>query len=136
MLICALSQRTLLLCFCGRHRSGKRGRPRMACLLEWQSEQATLHAFSNADCAADRQSRKSVSAGMVLHGKHPCYACSSEVTGWAQRHVPPMWQDQLGSGFAWTQVAHRLSQVGRVLAGRRTLRFSTSGCRKPSRAGS
>ena len=46
------------------------GRPRVGCLFEWQAHPSALHAFADADWAGDRQSRKSVSGGMILHGKH------------------------------------------------------------------
>ena len=46
------------------------GRPRVGCLFEWQAHPGTLHALADADWAGDRQSRKSVSGGMILHGKH------------------------------------------------------------------
>ena len=47
------------------------GRPRVGCLFEWQAHPSALHALADADWAGDRQSRKSVSGGMTLHGKHP-----------------------------------------------------------------
>ena len=46
------------------------GRPRVGCLFEWQAHPSALHALADADWAGDRQSRKSVSGGMILHGKH------------------------------------------------------------------
>ena len=46
------------------------GRPRVGCLFEWQAHPSALHARADADWAGDRQSRKSVSGGMILHGKH------------------------------------------------------------------
>ena len=46
------------------------GRPRVGCLFEWQAHRSALHALADADWAGDRQSRKSVSGGMILHGKH------------------------------------------------------------------
>ena len=45
-------------------------RPLVGCLFEWQAHPCALHAFADADWAGDRQSRKSVSGGMILHGKH------------------------------------------------------------------
>ena len=47
------------------------GRPRVGCLFEWQAHPSALHAIADAaDWAGDRQSRKSVSGCMILHGKH------------------------------------------------------------------
>ena len=46
------------------------GMPRVGCLFEWQAHPSALHALVDADGAGDRQSRKSVSGGMILHGKH------------------------------------------------------------------
>ena len=46
------------------------GRPRVGCLFEWQAHPSALHALADADWAGDRQSRKSVSGGMILRGKH------------------------------------------------------------------
>ena len=46
------------------------GRPRVGCLFEWQAHPSALHALADADWAADRESRKSVSGCMILHGKH------------------------------------------------------------------
>ena len=46
------------------------GRPRVGCLFEWQAHPSALHALADADWAGDRQSRKWVSGGMILHGKH------------------------------------------------------------------
>ena len=46
------------------------GRPRVGCLFEWQAHPSALHALADADWAGDRQSRKSVSGSMILHGKH------------------------------------------------------------------
>ena len=45
-------------------------RPRVGCLFEWQAHPSALHALADADWAGDRQSRKSVSGSMILHGKH------------------------------------------------------------------
>ena len=47
------------------------GGPRVGCLFEWQSHPSALHALADADWAGDRQSRKSVSGGMILHGQAP-----------------------------------------------------------------
>ena len=38
--------------------------------FEWQAHPSALHAVADADWAGDRQSRKSVSGCMILHGKH------------------------------------------------------------------
>ena len=46
------------------------GRPRVGCLFEWQAHTSALHALADADWAGDRQSRKSVSGCVILHGKH------------------------------------------------------------------
>ena len=46
------------------------GRARVRCLFEWQAYRSALHALAGADQAGDGQSRKSVSGGMILHGKH------------------------------------------------------------------
>ena len=46
------------------------GRPRVGCLFEWHAHPSALHALADADCAGDRQSRKSVSGGMICHVKH------------------------------------------------------------------
>ena len=46
------------------------GKPRVGSLFEWQAHPGTLHALADADWARDRLSRKSVSGGMILHGKH------------------------------------------------------------------
>ena len=46
------------------------GRPRVGCLFEWQAHPSALHALADADWAGDKQSRKSVSGSMILHGKH------------------------------------------------------------------
>ena len=46
------------------------GRPRVGCLFEWQANPGALHALADADWAGDRQSRKLVSGGMILLGKH------------------------------------------------------------------
>ena len=46
------------------------GRPRVGCLFEWQAHPSALHALADADWAGHRQSRKSVSGSMSLHGKH------------------------------------------------------------------
>ena len=46
------------------------GRPRVGCLFEWQAHPSALHALADAYWAGDRQSRKAVSGGMILHGKH------------------------------------------------------------------
>ena len=46
------------------------GRPRVGCLFEWQAHPSDLHALADADWAGDRQARKSVSGGMILHGKN------------------------------------------------------------------
>ena len=46
------------------------GRPRVGCLFEWQAHPSALYALADADWAGDTQSRKSVSGGMILHGKH------------------------------------------------------------------
>ena len=64
-------------------------RPRAGCLFEWQAHPSALHAVADADWAGDRQSRKSVSGGMILHGKHlirrsrtVCWQpCSNRVDG-------------------------------------------------------
>ena len=45
------------------------GRPRVGCLFQWQAHPSALHAFADAEWAGDRQSRKSVSGGMIPHGK-------------------------------------------------------------------
>ena len=42
---------------------------RFGCLFEWQARSSALHALADADWAGDRQSRKSVSGGMILHEK-------------------------------------------------------------------
>ena len=55
------------------------GRPRVGCLCEWQAHPSALHALADADWAGDRQSRKSVSGGMVLHGKHL-------IKAWTKQH--------------------------------------------------
>ena len=39
-------------------------------LFGWQAHPSVNHAIADADWAGDRQSRKSVSGGMILHGKH------------------------------------------------------------------
>ena len=54
------------------------GRPRVGCLFEWQAHPSALHALADADWAGDRQSRKSVSGGMILHGKHLTKAWTSK----------------------------------------------------------
>ena len=46
------------------------GMPRIGCLFERQAHPSAFHALADADWAGDRQSRKSVSGGMILHGKH------------------------------------------------------------------
>ena len=46
------------------------GRSQVGCLFECQAHQSTLHALADVDWAGDRQSIKSVSGGMILHGKH------------------------------------------------------------------
>ena len=46
------------------------GMPRVGCLFEWQAHPSALHALADTDWAGDRQSRNSVSGGMILHGKH------------------------------------------------------------------
>ena len=46
------------------------GRPWVGWLFEWKTHPSALHALADADWAGDRQSRKSVSGGMILHGKH------------------------------------------------------------------
>ena len=46
------------------------GGPRVGCLFEWQARPSAWHALADADWAGDRQSRKSVSGSMILHGKH------------------------------------------------------------------
>ena len=46
------------------------GRPRVGCLFEWQAHPSALHALADAVWAGGGQSRKSVSGGMILHGKH------------------------------------------------------------------
>ena len=46
------------------------GRPKVGCLFEWQVHPSALHALADADCAGDRQSRKSVSGCMISYGKH------------------------------------------------------------------
>ena len=46
------------------------GRPRVGCLFEWQAHSSALHALADADWAGDRQSKKSVSGCVILHGKH------------------------------------------------------------------
>ena len=43
---------------------------RFGCLFEWQAHPSALHALADADWVGDRQSRKSVSGCMILHGKH------------------------------------------------------------------
>ena len=42
---------------------------RVGCLFEWQSGHATLHFLSGAHSAGDRRLTKSVSGGMILHGR-------------------------------------------------------------------
>ena len=54
------------------------GRPRVGCLFEWQAHPSALHALADADWAGDRQSRKSVSGGMILHGKHQIKAWTKQ----------------------------------------------------------
>ena len=46
------------------------GRPWVGCLFEWQAHPSALHTLADADWAGVRQSRKSVSGGMILHEKH------------------------------------------------------------------
>ena len=40
-------------------------RPPVACLFQWQRGEMTLNAFSDADWAANKQSRRSVNGGMI-----------------------------------------------------------------------
>ena len=54
------------------------GRPRVGCLFQWQAHPSALHSLADADWAGDRQSRKSVSGGMILHGKHLIKAWSKQ----------------------------------------------------------
>ena len=51
-----------------KHESGRFlvGRPRVG----WQAHPSALHVLADADWVGDRQSRKSVSGCMILHGKH------------------------------------------------------------------
>ena len=46
------------------------GRPRVGCLFGLEAHPGALHALADADWAGDRQSRKSVSGCMILHGMH------------------------------------------------------------------
>ena len=50
------------------------GRPRVGCLFQWQAHPSASHAIADADWAGDKQSRKSVRGGMILHGKLPTKA--------------------------------------------------------------
>ena len=60
------------------------GRPRLGCLFEWPAHPSALHAIADADWAGDRQCRKSVSGGMILHGKQRCrnQHCRSRTVRW------------------------------------------------------
>ena len=46
------------------------GKPRGGCRFERQAHPSALHALADEDWAGDRQSRTSVSGGMILHRKH------------------------------------------------------------------
>ena len=47
-----------------------RGKPRAACLFEWQADGPDIHAYADADWGGDRATRRSVSGGCVFVGKH------------------------------------------------------------------
>ena len=103
------------------------GRPRVGCLFEWQAHPSALHALADADWAGDRQSRKSVNGGMILHGKHlingldeaakhsPKQKCAlatvQQQSRWEFRRLPKTWVESFRFGCTLTPVqqskAHR-----------------------------
>ena len=47
------------------------GRPRSECLFHWQ-QRGELEVYSDADWGGDKDTRRSVSAGVVMRGGHQC----------------------------------------------------------------
>ncbi len=45
-------------------------RPRLACVYRWQSDQAAITGYSDANWAGDKTSRRSTSGGCILVGTH------------------------------------------------------------------
>ena len=55
-------------------------RPRLECMYRWQGPDLGIHVYSDSDWAADRVSRKSVSAGALFHGDHLIRTWSKQQT--------------------------------------------------------
>jgi hypothetical protein len=58
-----------------------KAKPSVACLYEWQQWCETIDAYSDSDWAGDRLSRRSMSGGCLMRGKHmiKCWAKSQHV---------------------------------------------------------
>ena len=91
------------------------GRPDMACLVEWQGEQATFHAFSDADgndpamgSTSSRRGRGQQSNVATCTAEAELCAGSLAVTEWVERQSPASWAGQLGSDCTWTLEQHCL----------------------------
>ena len=57
-----------------------RGRPRSPVLFEWQSPEACIEAYSDSDWAGDKCTRRSVSGGALMLGKHLIKTWSKQQT--------------------------------------------------------